>query len=81
MCDHLLHSCKPETLSSLMPVMSNSTPCNVCTGVPEGKLPSGDQIKLLRSLLTSVVQGDNIAEAVQQSLLSKPKRQRAAAAS
>ena len=44
----------------------------------EAKLPSGDEIKLLRPLLTSVIQGDNVAEAVQQSLLSKPKRQRAA---
>ena len=36
------------------------------------------QIKLLIPLVTSVIQGNNVAEAVQQCLRSKLKRQRAA---
>ena len=43
-------------------------------GVPEGKLPSAEQVKLLRALITSVVGAPDAADAVQQALLTKPKR-------
>ena len=43
-------------------------------GVPEGKLPKGEEIQLLRTLILSVVDDPDAPQGIQQALLTKPKR-------
>ena len=49
---------------------------SICSGVQEGKLPTAEEVRLLRALITSIVDGPDVPEVVQQAVLTKTKRLR-----